>query len=85
MNWRGTADKLLELDQPVISRLFNPAQEHVLDELLTKVPPFRQAYMEDGLKAEEYEGYGPVMYFRNMFITAWKNTLKLIKERREQA
>ena len=82
MNWLGHADKLLELDQPVVSRLFNPVQEHVLDELLTKVPPFRQAYMEDGLKVKEYDKYGPVEYFRNMFITSWKDTLKLIEERR---
>lgn len=82
MNWRGHADKLLELDQPVVARLFNPVQPHVLDELLTKLPQFRQAYMEDGLKPEEYEDYGPVMYFRNSFISAWKNTLTLIKERR---
>jgi transaldolase len=82
MNWRGHADKLLELDQPVVSRLFNPVQDHVLDELLAKVPAFCQAYMEDGLKVDEYEEYGPVMYFRDMFISAWENTLKLIKERR---
>jgi hypothetical protein len=31
---------------------------------------------------EEYEEYGPVEYFRDMFIGAWENTLKLIKERR---
>jgi transaldolase len=82
MNWRGHVEELLELDQPVVSRLFNPVQEHVLDELLAKVPPFRQAYMEDGLKVEEYEDYGPVRYFQHSFITAWDNTLKLIKERR---
>ena len=82
MNWCGHADKLLELDQPVVSRLFNPVQEHVLDELLSKVPPFKQAFMEDGLTVKEYEEYGPVEYFRNMFITSWKNTLKLIGERR---
>ena len=57
-------------------------QDHVLDELLTKVPGFRQAYMEDGLKFDEYEEYGPVRYFRDMFIGAWQNALKLIKERR---
>lgn len=82
MNWLGHADKLLELDQPVVSRLFNPVQDHVLDELLAKVPAFKQAYMEDGLKVDEYEEYGPVEYFRHMFIDAWKNTLTLIKERR---
>ena len=82
MNWPGQADKLLELDQPVVARLFNPVQEHVLDELLAKVPAFRQAYMEDGLKPAEYENYGPVRYFRDMFINAWKNTLRLIRDRR---
>ena len=82
MNWRGHAEELLELDQPVVSRLFNPVQEHVLDELLAKVPAFRQAYMEDGLKVKDYEEYGPVRYFRDLFIGAWENTLKLIKERR---
>jgi transaldolase len=85
MNWRGHVDKLLELDQPVVSRLFNPVQDHVLDELLAKVPAFRQAYMEDGLKVDEYEEYGPVDYFRNSFITAWKNVLELIKERRAKS
>lgn len=85
MNWPGQADKLLELDQPVVARLFNPVQEHVLDELLTKVPAFRQAYMEDGLKPTEYEEYGPVRYFRDMFINAWKNTLRLIRDRRAVA
>jgi transaldolase len=82
MNWGGQADKLLELDQPVVSRLFNPVQEHVLDELLTKVPPFRQAYMENGLTVKEYETYGPVEYFRDIFITSWNNALNLIRQRR---
>jgi transaldolase len=83
MNWGGQADKLLELDQPVVARLFNPVQDHVLDELLTKVPAFRQAYMEDGLEVDEYEEYGPVRYFRNMFIEAWQNTVTRIAERRK--
>lgn len=82
MNWLGHADKLLELDQPVVSRFFNPVQEHVLDELLAKVPAFRQAYMEGGLDVSEYEEYGPVEYFRDMFLSSWKSTLELIKKRR---
>lgn len=82
MNWKGHAEELLKLDLPVVSRLFNPVQDHVLDELLAKVPAFRQAYMEDGLTLDEYEEYGPVEYFRNMFINAWENTLDLIKQRR---
>ena len=41
--------------------------------------------MEDGLKVEEYEDYGPVCFFRNSFIRAWKSTLELIGERRSAA
>jgi transaldolase len=83
MNWGGQAEELLKLDQPVVARLFNPVQDHVLDELLTKVPGFRKAYMEDGLEVDEYEEFGPVRYFRDMFIGAWQNTVKLIAERRK--
>jgi transaldolase len=82
MNWQGHAEELLKLDQPVVARLSNPVQDHVLDELLAKVPAFRQAYMEDGLTIDEFEEYGPVEYFRDMFVSAWKNTLELIKQRR---
>ena len=82
MYWIGHAEELLKLDLPVVSRLFNPVQDHVLDELLAKVPAFKQAYMEDGLTVDEYEEYGPVEYFRDMFVSAWKNTLDLIKQRR---
>jgi transaldolase len=82
MNWEGQAEALLELDQPVVARLFNPVQDHVLDTLLANVPGFRQAYMEDGLTVEEYEEYGPVRYFRDMFVSAWENTLDLIAKRR---
>ncbi len=81
MNWQGHADKLLELDLPVVSRLFNPVQPDVLDQLLT-VKPFVQAYMNDGLTVEEYEEYGPVEYFRDMFVSAWKNVRQVVKERR---
>ena len=82
MNWRGTCDKLIEADLPVVSRFFNPVQEMVLEELNSKLPEFRKAYWEDGITEEEYEEYGPVMYFRNSFIKAWENALTTIKEER---
>jgi len=83
MNWRGTVDKLLELDLPVVSRLYNPVQPQVLETLL-KMPGFRQAYLEDGLSVEEYEDYGPVVLFRNSFVSAWNNVLDLVKKRRAE-
>ncbi len=84
MNWGGQAEELLKLDQPVVSRLFNPVQPTVLEELLEKVPGFRQAYFLKGLSVHEYEEYGPVEYFRNMFVSAWKNVLELVGKRRAE-
>ncbi|RPJ80484.1 MAG: hypothetical protein EHM18_18440 [Acidobacteria bacterium] len=84
MNWEGQADKLLELDLPVVSRLFNPVQDIVLEQLLEKVPAFRKAYLEKGLTANEYEHFGPVVYFRNMFVSAWKSAQKMARERRNE-
>jgi transaldolase len=82
MNWRGTADKLLEMDQPVVPRFYNPVSDHVIDVLLETVNEFKRGYLENGLKVEEYEDFGPVMHFRNSFIKSWKSTLELIKEMR---
>ncbi|KAA3658137.1 MAG: hypothetical protein DWQ10_11770 [Calditrichaeota bacterium] len=82
MNWGGTVDKLIEMDLPVVSRLFNPVQEEALDTLLEKVPGFRQAYMENGLTTKEYEEFGPVEYFRDKFIDAWEKTIELVKKER---
>lgn len=82
INWKGTADKLLEQDPPVVYRLFNPVPEKVTAELKEKLVDFRRGYEEDGLKVEEYEEFGPVMLFRSSFIKSWKRVLGLIKERR---
>ena len=38
--------------------------------------------INDGLTVNEYEEYGPVEYFRDMFVSAWKNVLGIVKERR---
>jgi transaldolase len=82
MNWQGQAEELLRLDQPVVSRFFNPVPELFVDELLEKVSEFSRAYMINGLTVEEYEEFGPVEYFRHMFIDAWEKALELIKKER---
>ena len=71
INWGGTADKLLEQDPPVVSRLFNPVPFEVLDELTAKLPDFRRAYFLNAIGADEYEDYGPVVLFRSAFEGAW--------------
>lgn len=76
MNWLGQADELLRIDQPVVSRLFNPVQPAVLEALLD-IPQFRTAYYENGLTVEEFAEYEPVEYFRHMFVSAWKNCVDM--------
>ena len=83
MNWSGHADQLIELDPPAVSRIFNPVQPHVLDQLL-RIPSFAKAFMEKGLAVDEYDEYGPVVYFRDMFVSAWKNVLETVTRRRQK-
>jgi len=82
INWVGTADKLLSADPPVVHRLFNPVPQHVIDELMEKLPDFRRGYVEDGLTVDEYESFGPVEHFRSIFVKSWKRVLDIAKERR---
>ena len=71
INWKGTADKLLEADMPVVSRFDNPIPESVVDELLAKLPDFRKAYLRGAIEPHEYEHFGPVVLFCSSFQKAW--------------
>lgn len=82
MNWEGQAEELLKLDYPVLPRFYNPTPDLYLDELLTKVTEFQRAYYENGLSVDEYEHFGPVDYFRQMFISAWEGAVKEISNSR---
>jgi transaldolase len=84
INWCGTADKLLEMDLPVVSRFYNPVSDYVVDTLLEKVVEFKRGYLENGLGVKEYEDFGPVVHFRNSFLKSWNNTLDLIKQLRKE-
>lgn len=83
INWKGTADKLIEQDPPVVYRMDSPTPKYVIEELLDKIPDFRRAYLEDGLEVEEYMDFGPVKYFRDSFIEGWDFITNAIKERRK--
>ncbi len=82
INWKGTADRLIEQDMPVVQRFFMPTPASVIEELRAKLPDFRKGYDVDALEPSEYEDFGPVVLFRSGFETAWKNALEFIAERR---
>jgi len=84
INWKGTADLLLQQDMDVVFRFFNPVAQHVIDELVEKLPDFRRGYYSTGLGVEEFENFGPVVLFRNSFTNSWNNVLGLINKMRSR-
>ncbi len=82
INWKGTADKLVEQDPPVVQRFFQPTPDSVVDELIAKIPDYKKGYLVNEIEAKEYEDFGPVVLFRSMFEGAWEKALGAVKERR---
>jgi transaldolase len=79
INWNGTMDKLLECDPDVVYRFFNPVASYVIDTLQETFPDFRKFYEPCALHSSEYEKFGPVVFFRNSFVSAWNNVINMIK------
>ncbi len=82
INWKGTADRLIESDPPVENSIDRIISESIAEELLEKVPLFRQAWTEEGLGPEEFCDYPPVVLFRTMFLEGWEKLLKIVREAR---
>ena len=73
INWAGTADQLIADNPVVIDRFSAPIPEQVIDELVSKVPDFKKAYVPGELNPEDYESFGPVVRFRNSFEKGWQS------------
>lgn len=84
INWNGTFDVLLERSESVVQKFVQPTPDSVVDELLEKIPEFGRAYMINGIREEEYEGYGPVVKFRNSFQQGWKIALSEVTRLRRE-
>ncbi len=82
INWKGTADRLIEADGPVVLRMDAPQQPELAGELLAKLPDFARAWAQDGLTRREYAGYGPVVKFRDSFARGWNQVLDLVRAQR---
>lgn len=80
INWKGTADKLIENDLPVVERFKMDTPHYVIDELTDKLVDFKKAYYINEIKPNEYEDFGPVVLFRNSFESAWTNAENYVNE-----
>ena len=81
INWKDV-DDLMKEDGQVVSRIDAETPQPVIDELCDKLQVFRQAYLNDGLRREEYADYGPVQLFRNAFIMGWHVLIAEVAKRR---
>ncbi|MDR2376181.1 MAG: hypothetical protein LBD96_07075 [Treponema sp.] len=83
VNWRGTADELLRIHPPVVSRIGEQAGPEVIELLRRELPGYAEAWDEDGLTPEDFFEYGGVELFRNSFIKSWQELLAAVREERQ--
>jgi transaldolase len=81
INW-STAQEILDTGVSVESRLDEETPQSVIDKLRDKIPEFRMAYDDDGMKPDEFAAYGPVQLFRNAFLKGWHLFLAEIASRK---
>jgi transaldolase len=83
INW-STADELIAADPPVVSRIDAPTPTEVVEELRAKIPGFRRAFDEDGLAVREFADFGPLMFFKTMFLNGYARLLDAVADCRTQ-
>ncbi|MCF7944876.1 MAG: hypothetical protein K9L75_05010 [Spirochaetia bacterium] len=82
INWKGTAETLLEKNNPVVSQINEYPSQSIIDELMEKLPDYNRAYLIDGMEPGEYFDYGGVELFRSSFMKGWKTLIELIEQKR---
>ena len=84
INW-STAVELDEAMPPITDALFSQPNPAVVEELLAKVPDFAASWERDRLSPAQFDDYGPVQCFRDMFVVGWQTLLDTIATMRAEA
>ena len=82
INWATAAD-LLAADGEGLATVEDPIDPAVMQSLLAAFPEMRQALDPDGLALADFEGFGPVQHFRDLFIAGWHSVLDMIRAARQ--
>jgi len=67
-------------DVRCVSRMDNPVDPAIVEELLTKFVEFRKAYEENGLTVEEFDTFGPTQRTLRQFIGGYDTLVHLIRD-----
>lgn len=68
-------------DIEVCSRIDNPVNPQIVDELYGKFADFKKAYDEDGMKGQEFVHYGATIHTLNQFVVEYGHLLEFVRER----
>lgn len=79
------AQKIIEADRPILSRIDAEVPPAIVSELEVHLPDFRKSYCEHSLRPEEFHDFGPVAAFQNTFLAGVETLLKAIASRRSPA
>ncbi len=80
VNWKGTADVLVQQARPVVDRSGFQLDEEGMEILKRDLPGYRQAFDENGLKESDFFEYGGVELFRDSFLKGWRSMLSTIND-----
>ncbi len=61
--------------------LHEPVAQAIVDSLHRKIPDFRRAYDEDGMRAEEFAGYGASAHTLRQFLVGYQQLVELVRDR----
>jgi transaldolase len=67
-------------DISVRARMNDPVQSRIIEELSRKLTDFRRAYSEDGLTAEQFDGFGATRRTLRQFISACGDLNAIIRD-----
>lgn len=61
--------------------LSEPVAPEVIDTLRRKIPDFRKAYDEEGMRPEEFAGYGASVHTLRQFLGGYQQLVEWVRER----
>lgn len=68
-------------DVQSVSRIDNPVEERIVNELSKKFEDFRRAYNVDGLTIEEFDTFGPTLRTLRQFISGYETLVGILRDR----
>jgi transaldolase len=82
INW-STFTEVMANPEPFEAGIADPIDPAAIERLSATFDDVRRALAPDGLTVEEFEEFGPVQHFRNVFIAGWHQVGHAIAAERE--